>query len=127
MGNVAFSNGKDAINRILINDGTGRFTDETNTRLIESAVSTVDVDLVDLDRDGDLDLVEANFGGQGYRIFTNDGSGSFTDESPEFLPLSVTGVGVDAEVFDANGDGHLDMFLTHYQGVDHLLLGSDGN
>lgn len=123
LGNVAFRPGKDAVNRVLINDGAGFFTDESSARLSEGVVSTVDVDLFDLDGDGDLDLLEANFGGTGYRILLNDGTGVFADSTPGFLPTSVRGAGVDLEVFDANADGQPDLFLTHYQGPDFLLVG----
>ena len=125
LANVAFRPGKSGVNRALVNDGNGFFSDESVVRLGAGAISTVDVELADLDGDGDLDLIEANFGGSGYRVLTNDGDGRFADATPTFLPGDVVGAGVAIELFDADGDGRLDLFLTHYQGGDHLLLRND--
>ncbi|HSG39446.1 MAG TPA: VCBS repeat-containing protein, partial [Thermoanaerobaculia bacterium] len=50
-----------AANVLLVNDGTGCFTDQTATRIPgEPSRATVDVAAADLERDGDLDLIVAN-------------------------------------------------------------------
>jgi hypothetical protein len=50
-----------AKNVLLVNDGTGCFTDQTATRIpFEPSQATQEVAAADLDRDGDLDLVVAN-------------------------------------------------------------------
>ena len=67
---VVVSNGPQDI---WSNDGAGSFTIATL-----GGGNSQDVALGDLDGDGDLDAVVANFSGQSQAIWTNDGSGSFT-------------------------------------------------
>jgi hypothetical protein len=57
--NVARLPGAVAQNRILLNDGAGRFTDATADLLPAALSFSLDVDLVDIDGDGDLDRVGA--------------------------------------------------------------------
>jgi len=76
--------------------------------------------------DGDLDIIWVNAFGGNYQILINDGTGVFEDETAAFIPNEVVGDGIDAEAFDANGDGVLDLYLTHLLGPDFLLLGRGG-
>ena len=67
---------------------------------------------VDLDGDGNLDLVVGNFGGTFY-VFKGKGKGQF-DPKPEMLlagkdPLRVKGGHSDPFVIDLDGDGDLDI------------------
>ena len=70
--------------RLFLNDGNGRFFDLTAERMPTDAEETRDVALVDVDGDGDLDLLLANgvtiygVGGQN-RLYLNNGFGSFID------------------------------------------------
>lgn len=120
LANVFFALQRPQQNRLLLNDGTGAFEEATLDRLPRDTWSSADGDLVDLDADGDLDIVLSNaFGGQ-WRVFVNDGSGHFA-EDPTALPPLV-GDGIDAEAADLDGDGDLDLYLCNYQGPDLLLL-----
>ena len=47
-------------NRLYLNDGTGRFSDETVARLPVDVACTQAVVLDDVDTDGDLDIVTGN-------------------------------------------------------------------
>ncbi|MFQ5973012.1 MAG: FG-GAP repeat domain-containing protein [Alphaproteobacteria bacterium] len=115
-------------NRLLINDGRGYFTDETGSRLPQHGDNTVDGDFVDVDRDGDLDIVTANVGSlrprgrRPYRALINDGDGVFVDGTASVFPESVTGLGFDAEAADLDGDGRTDFFFSSRRGVDRLVL-----
>lgn len=67
-----------ARDRLLINDGTGRFADEAEARLPEWEAHTLDAKFFDADADGDLNMViGAAFGG-GVRLYLNDGAGRFS-------------------------------------------------
>ncbi|WP_300531623.1 VCBS repeat-containing protein [Maricaulis sp.] len=68
-----------ARDRLLLNDGAGVFRDVSSDYLPDWSAHSLDVDFIDSDRDGDLDLlVAASFGG-GLWAFENDGSGHFSN------------------------------------------------
>lgn len=122
LANVTFQQGRPAQNRLLINDGSGVFADETAARLPASLQNTVDADLVDLDGDGDLDAVLCQAFNGTFRVLINDGSGVFTDRTAERLLPAPTGNGIDAEFADVNGDGLADLYLCGFQRTDYLFL-----
>jgi len=70
----AFVTRQNRENLVLWNDGFGRFSDSGQRLSMENSV---DVALFDLDGDGDLDALVANYGPN--RIWLNDGSGTFSD------------------------------------------------
>ena len=78
------ANGAGAQNRAWINDGQGVFSDETATRFPELINSTFDATLIDIDNDGDGDIIYANAsvvsGGTPLldHLLINDGTGIFT-------------------------------------------------
>ena len=124
-----FQRGAVLENRLLINDGRGNFSDETRSRLPQARVHTVDGDFIDIDADGDLDIVTATAAGlrQGdaapYRVFINDGGGTFNDRTETVFPASIVGIGFDVEAADFNGDGLLDFYFASRGGTDRLAFG----
>ena len=69
-------------NRLFINDGSGFFADETDTRLPANDSVSREADAADVDNDGDLDIIVGNVGGNsgtGNRLLLNDGAGFFAD------------------------------------------------
>ncbi|MDC0720185.1 FG-GAP repeat domain-containing protein [Nannocystis bainbridge] len=121
--NVRFRPDRDPQDRLLINDGAGAFADETATRLGVEQWWTMDTDFVDVDADGDLDLVQAIIpAGKRYRLRLNDGAGLFTDVTDTHLPATAIGAGVEVEAGDYDGDGRLDLYLTGFDSPDRLLV-----
>lgn len=166
-------------NRLLINNGSGRFTNESATRLPNDADASVHAALADLDGDGDLDLVIANegqnrlyrnggpatpgvfveialpadsgvtesvavgdvdgdsdldlvfgnlgigTGGQSNQLLLNDGAATFAVAPANAFP-AIADPTYQALLFDANGDGHLDIFSANNAGQNRLAL-NDGS
>jgi hypothetical protein len=116
-------------NRLLINRGGGFFRDESSERLPEDQDSSFDGDFVDIDGDGDLDIITANLdditgrrSNAPYRVYLNNGRGVFEECTPAVFPRGVTGNGFDIEVADFNGDSRIDLYLSSRGGPDRLLF-----
>ncbi|GAB4122979.1 MAG: VCBS repeat-containing protein [Wenzhouxiangellaceae bacterium] len=127
----AFVDDADAQNRLLRNDGTGRFSDITASHLPPDQDRSFDGSLLDLDGDGDLDIItcNANRGSESWiaatpwRAYRNDGDGRFADATSELLPATAIGRGFDVQQADFNGDGLPDLYLSSRDGTDRLLYG----
>lgn len=129
--NVNFRRSGDPRDRLLVNDGEGFFSDETADRLPSFTDYTMDADFIDVDADGDADIVTAGLvidkglSPVPYRVFENDGAGRFADATARFFG-GVSAVGTDIETGDVNGDGRMDIFLTNRSGSDFLLINTGG-
>ncbi len=102
--------------RILMNDGTGTFTDESGTRLPAVTMASFCVCAGDVDDDGDLDVVftdGATFGGVATqaRLYINNGSGFFFNATEALLPADTYNA-QDVTIFDWEGDFDLDIGLS---------------
>jgi hypothetical protein len=97
-----------AQNRLWINDGRGHFADETASRLPARQDQSQGHVAVDIDRDGDHDLVVVNIG-QDF-VLVNDGSGHFTDETASRFPATSDSTR-NAAAGDVNGDRCPDLFM----------------
>jgi enediyne biosynthesis protein E4 len=94
---------------LLINDGTGRFVDSTTAANLGAKRyrRTYAAILVDMDLDGDCDLVNvSDFAGVDLHL--NDGHGRFTDRTDAGIPTPKL-FGMAAAVADFNGDGLPDL------------------
>jgi len=115
--------------RALINDGTGRFRDETATRWRQSGPEsrTQDLEVFDADGDGDLDVAVANEGQN--QLYRND-DGLLVDVTATHLPRE-NDESREVRAADFDGDGDLDLvvgnvrFVLDEPDVDTLLL-NDG-
>ena len=125
--NVNFRQTGELFDRLLINNGDGFYKDETSDRLSPAEDHTVDADFVDIEGDGDLDIVTAGLRINGglapapYRVFENT-DGAFEEATGKFFPETVVGVGIDVESADFDGDGKPDIFLANRAGPDFLLF-----
>ncbi|MGD2069991.1 MAG: VCBS repeat-containing protein [Gemmatimonadota bacterium] len=131
----AFVEGADLRNRLLVNDGAGAFVDETDARLPADGDHSFDGDFLDVDGDGDLDVVTSNSvvdlsRGQidpaPWRVYLNDGRGMFDEATERVLPATAVGTGFDAVMADFDGDGAMDLYLASRGTADRLLLGAEG-
>jgi hypothetical protein len=107
--------GNIGIDRALINDGTGRFRDETETRWPQSGAEsrTQDLEAFDADGDGDLDVAVANEGQN--QLYRND-DGILVDVTAERLPLE-NDESREVRAADFDGDGDLDLVVANVQFV----------
>ncbi len=118
-------------NRLLLNDGNGFFSDITDAQLPKDDNRCFGVAFLDIDNDGDEDIMTGNTNGPRFdgmtpfSVYLNDGKGEFTsDES--VLPGGITGRGFDIDYVDLNGDGIKDLFLSNRGSQDFLLFGKKG-
>ncbi len=131
-------------NLLLLNDGTGAFTDATATSVLplSRADNTEDAVFADIDGDGDLDLVVAN------SVFTvqpmsandvliNQGGaqggteGTFVDDPLSFLEDfdSTYAIRLSAHAGDLDADGDLDVLMPvhdFFLGAEPLLFLNQG-
>ena len=104
---------------MLWDSATGAFTDNTGTSLPfqspSSARDTYDVDFVDIDRDGDFDIVHSS--PHGNFLYINNGSGVFSDQTssrlPSFARTDKVDVWDDVVTADADGDGDIDIMFSN--------------
>ena len=97
---------------LFLNDGKGAFRDVSPAWGLTASFQATGVAVGDVDADGDLDLFIAAVGRD--RFYRNDG-GRFSDRT------DASGLGGPADrwsssagFFDADGDGHLDLFVACY-------------
>jgi enediyne biosynthesis protein E4 len=97
---------------LLLGDGTGQFTDVTESAGLAAKRfrRTYSTSLVDLDGDHNLDLlVVSDFAG--VDIYLNDGEGRFRDVTEQWLDTRHN-FGMSHTFDDFNQDGHLDFYVT---------------
>jgi hypothetical protein len=113
-----------------------QFVEETSTRLPNPPhlEYSEQLDLADVDSDGDLDIMIGNgrdfFGAsleEQNRLYINDGTGHFADESLARLPAGMLGYTRDVEFGDIDNDGDLDLFVANYFSTQSWIWLNDGN
>ena len=78
---------------------------------------------MDLDLDGDIDIVQAVEGADGLFWYENNGSQSFTKNTIDGSPGSARSVSVG----DIDGDGDLDISLTAYSSTNFYWYENNGS
>lgn len=114
-------------NRLFQNDGTGHFTDITESVGLDVAGGWMGVDFSDFNCDGNLDFFVTNLGylgsGQPSRWFYGQNDGSFVDtfaDDPTLFGIGMTPFGWGTSNFDYDNDGDADTLF--HGGVDILSL-----
>lgn len=105
-------------NRLLINDGKGRFRDESHRLELTVPMETREVHVLDVNGDGKLDIVFFNItsNNAGWekdpqtRLLVNDGKGRYRDETAARLPKHTFSSWA-GTVVDFNGDGAPDLLV----------------
>ena len=110
-------------NRLQLNDGTGTFIDATPSRMPVAQDNTKALALKDVDGDDDLDLAVANDNRQN-KLYLNDGSGNFTDQTAALLPADLDPTRA-LLLVDVDGDLDRDLVLGNFGAPDRLYL-NDG-
>ncbi|MFN4218191.1 MAG: FG-GAP repeat domain-containing protein [Candidatus Bipolaricaulia bacterium] len=98
--------------RILVNTGAGLFQDETSNRLPGVVINrSFAARFCDVDSDGDLDLFVGTQAGEPARLWMNDGTGRYADESgSRFQQVGSFSVAA-ADCADLDGDKDNDLVL----------------
>lgn len=120
--------------RLYFGAGKGAFTEVTGTHLPALPLSVGDLEAGDVDGDGDLDLVIADWGpgntmtndGGLTRLWLNDGSGRFSDATAARLPAVKIRFSWDLELADVDNDADLDVLVSCKRCPGGSLFRNDG-
>ncbi len=111
---------------LFLNTGGNVFSDASQTSGILNLIGenvpngesvTWATAMVDIDQDGDVDIMNAEDAGPGshergyMRMLKNDGTGQYTDKSPD-VGLAIPGGFMGYAYNDLNCDGNIDFFVT---------------
>jgi hypothetical protein len=121
--------------RLYLGSGKGVFTEVTRTHLPQLPLSIGDLEAGDVDGDGDLDLVLADWGagnnmtndGGLTRLWLNDGAARFTDATATRLPAVRIRFSWDLELADVDNDADLDVLVSCKRCPGSSLFRNDGS
>jgi hypothetical protein len=122
---VNYKQGGTALDFLMINDGSGFFTEEAGARLgnLRNSAFGTSCWIEDMDNDGDQDILKIStlfsvspWNDNGLFVLFNDGTGNFSNwqNLAPFAPYMF-------EVQDFNQDGMMDCFVVD-DGSDYVLL-----
>ena len=120
--------------RLFMGEGQGRFTETTATHLPALPLSVGDLEPGDVDGDGDLDLVLADWGpgnnmtndGGRTRLWLNDGHGRYVDATATQMPDLRVRFSWDLELADVDNDADLDVLVSCKRCPGSYLFRNDG-
>jgi hypothetical protein len=121
--------------RLYLADGSGGFVERTGSHLPAVLLSVGDAEPGDVDGDGDLDLVLADWGpgnnmtnaGGRVRLWLNDGAGHFTDVTATRIPDELIRFSWDLEFVDVDNDFDLDVLVSCKRCGGGSLYRNDGS
>ena len=119
--------------RLFLGDGVGGFVEATDN-LPQGPASFGDAELGDVDGDGDLDVVLAdwgpgaanNNGGGRTRLWLGDGLGGFEDATATNMPDVLVGWSWELELADVDNDLDLDVLVSCKSCGGSYLFENDG-
>lgn len=120
--------------RLYLGDGSGDFEEATETHLPQIDASVGDLEFGDVDGDGDLDAVLADWGpgnpmlndGGRTMLWLNDGSGRFADATEERMPDVPVLFSWELELVDVDNDYDLDALVSCKVCDGSFLFENDG-
>ena len=123
-----------AQSRLYLGRGEGRFEEVTASHLPAMPLSVGDLEPGDVDGDGDLDLVLADWGpgnnmtndGGRTRLWLNDGAGRFSDATGARMPDIKVRFSWDLELADVDNDADLDVLVSCKRCGGSHLFRNDG-
>lgn len=121
--------------RLLLGGGGLAFEEVTATHLPAVPLSVGDVEAGDVDSDGDLDLILADWGagspmaneGGRVQLWLNDGTGRFTDATAQQMPDVAVRFSWELEFVDADNDYDLDVVVSCKQCSGSFFFVNDGS
>jgi hypothetical protein len=133
---IYLAEGTDSIagrpDRLLVNDGTGHFEDQSAARLpAPNNQNSAKADFGDVDGDGDVDALVA--GVLGEDLLLNDGNGFFALANGQIPPPIVIppqnrfDISADAKLVDIDDDGDLDALVSNENPFNPSPTGGDQN
>jgi len=120
--------------RLYLGTGGGAFREVTATNLPQTPLSVGDLEVGDVDLDGDLDIVLADWGagnnmsneGGRTRLWLNDGTGKFSDATAARMPAALVRFSWDLELVDTDNDYDLDVLVSCKRCAGGFLFRNDG-
>jgi len=121
--NIFNKEGYGGTSALLINRGDNSFEDQTKERGLYYKHNTFQSAFIDIDNDGDLDLVVAHDTGQ-VKTWENDGRGHFTDSPNPSSDRFCYPMGI--AIGDYDNDGLVDFFFSNVgSSPPHFLVKGD--
>jgi hypothetical protein len=118
--------------KLFLRDASG-WTD-ASAQLPQQMTAIGDAEFGDIDGDGDLDIVLADWGGTNpgtntggrTRLYRNDGTGHFTDDTAAAMPDVLVRWSWDMELVDVDNDWDLDVLVSSKLSATSFLFQNDG-
>lgn len=114
-----FFTGNDALNRLYINKGDFKFEDISKTAGIQSAKWGTGVTMVDINKDGWLDIYVCNAGpvananAMRNELYINNKNNTFTEQAGTY-GIDDHSRSIQASFFDIDQDGDLDLWVMNH-------------
>lgn len=120
--------------QLYLGEGAGNFTNVTSTHLPQIEASVGDLEFGDVDNDGDLDVVLADWGsgspmendGGRTMLWLNDGTAHFSDATDTHMPDVLVKFSWELELVDIDNDYDLDILVSCKTCEGSKLFENDG-